>query len=252
MGGCHQAIRVHLPDSLKALKQPLVAGIGLSGRVYPQVGGRRTGRIVHAAGAHAVRSRVPVHQGAVDHGSRNGLRDDALHHLGDHALVRQAARTLGVAALELVAQVPVRKQFLAGLEQALSLLVHPMVCPQVVGRDITVRSARGLGHCQRDMCRYAPGKEVDQTRLRPLSPGPERTGFQPFRQRSRPKIEQHHKGQLVVERIVYKMGARIVARQNGVQRQHALQIEIGMPAQIAADLMHVAVQALQHKLQTRE
>jgi hypothetical protein len=72
----------------------------------------------------------------IDHGFWDGLRDDPLHDLLNHALLGQPSLGVGVIRLDLVAQVPVAEQAHFWRERTLSLIVQEVVHPYVVLRDV--------------------------------------------------------------------------------------------------------------------
>jgi hypothetical protein len=91
-------------------EQLRVADIGLARAVEDHRTRRRVGLdAVRGGRRHQVRDRVPVDPRVVDHRRGDRLGDDALHHRDDQPLAREPLG-IAVAALELVAQVPVADQ----------------------------------------------------------------------------------------------------------------------------------------------
>ena len=66
------------------------------------------------------------------------------------------------------------------------------------------------------------------------------------------KVQQHDEGQLVREKIIGDVRRRIVAAEDLVERKHRAQIEVGLLAELAVDLVHVAVELLEQALEAAE
>ena len=127
-----------------------------------------------------------------------------------------------------------------------------MVHPDVVLRDVLAGLGFGLSDTQVHLGGNPFGEGLRQPDFRPLPARPGRTIFEAFLKRGERKIQQHDKGQLVLEEIIGNVGRRIVAADNFVEGKHRAEIEIKLLAELAVDLVHVSAQLLQQMFQAVE
>jgi hypothetical protein len=157
-----------------------------------------------------------------------------------------------IVGLELVAQVPVREQAHLRRKEPVPLRVDEVVHPYVVCRDILVCPGRYLRdlevHVRGDALREALGEPG----LRPLLAGPRHAVRQPLIERGEREIEQNDEGDLVLKEIVEHVRRRIVPGEDLVDGKHRPDIEIGLPPEREAELVHVPVELLEQPLETIE
>jgi hypothetical protein len=208
-------------------------------------------RVLHLRGRHLPRLRRPVQERVVHHRARDLLAHDGLHHAGQQALFGQALR-IGVAGLDLVAQVPVAEQPLAGGEEPLPVRGEQVVGVDVVGAVVGAGLGVGLGQPRVDGGRHPRGEALGQPRLRPPAPRPGAALGQPLLERGQREVEQDHEGELVLEQVVREMGARVEGGQPLVQRELGADLQVHAAAQVASQRGEVAAHPLQGELQAAE
>ncbi|HMH06326.1 MAG TPA: hypothetical protein VK579_06570 [Terriglobales bacterium] len=88
-----------------------------------------------------------------------------------------------------------------------------------------------------------------------FSPLPARPGwtiFEALLKRGERKIQQHHKGQLILKEIIGDVSRWIIAADHFIQRKHRAKIKVELLAKLAIDFVHVSAQLLQHAFQPVE
>ena len=246
-----------LARRLEVRAQHRVAGVGLRRvrRFRRGLGGRRGRRrigVLLGRRADLVRERVPVDVRVVDDGLRDRLRDDPLHHLLDRPLLREAVRRVAVVRLDLVAQVPVRKEPHLRREKAVAAVVDEVVHPDVVLRDVRRRLGRRLRDRQVDGRRDALGKALRESGLRPLPPRPPFSFGEPLLERGQGKVQQDDERELVREEIVVDVRGGTPSVEDLIEGIDRAEVEIDLPAEVARDLDEVAVDRFEDELQPVE
>ena len=250
-GGCWRE-GVRLPDRAEAREERRVPRIGLG------AGGRRARflrgkvRVLDRRRTDLVRERVPIDPGVVEDGARDRLVDDALHDPPDRPLLRGTRRAAFVVGLDLVAEIPVRKEAHLRRKEADALLVHEVVHPDVVRGDVLGRVRLGLRDREIDARGNARREPVGEARFGPLTPRPGRTDPQLLLERVHGEVQERRERELVVEEVVREMRARLVARENLVEREDRPAVEVHVHAQLAARLAHVPVEGDERARQPRE
>ena len=114
----------------------------------------------------------PVVSRVVHHVLRDGLVHDAEHHLEDHLLFLVGIGDVGVVALELVAQVPVREQHHVLGEEAAAVIGEEVPHHDVVGGNVVLGGAAHLRVLGVDGGRYAGGEGVSHAGVGPFEAAP--------------------------------------------------------------------------------
>ena len=223
---------------------PRVAHVGLA-RGAGGRGGARQGRVVlDRRDGDGAGLRRPVERGVVDHGGRNRLPHDGVHRRGDDAL---AIEPVGVriGGLQLVAQVPVADQAQLRPEQAPPVAREQVMRPQVVTVDVGLGGGPRIGEPRLRRGRHAQRDTAGEARLRPLPPAPLRALAQPLGQRAAGEVEQHDERDPCREQIVGDVARRIPGAEPRVDRQLRTDRQIEATAEIAAQRVEIAVDALE-------
>ena len=188
----HLVARVRLARGVDRLRR----------RALLDLGGRRRRDLVG--------ERIPVDGGVVDDHLRDRLVDDALHDLGDHPLLDEAALLERVVGLELVAQVPVAEQAQPARERPRpGRAVDEVVHEDVVFGD--VQPGRRLGGVapRQHRRRHAPLERLRQAHLGPLPPRPLLALSEPLGERRQREVGERDERDLAGEEIVGEMGRRV-------------------------------------------
>ena len=184
----------------------------------------------------------------IDHRLRDGLRDNSLHHLLDRALFREAVLRVGVVCLDFIAQVPVTEQAHLWREQALPPVIDQVIHPDVVAGNVV----GGIGACLCDGQVHiggdALGEALSQASLGPLPARPFRAEIDALFERGERKIQEHHKGELVLKEVVDHVRGRIVSAEKFVVRANRAEIQILLGCELAGNLVHVAVELFEQAL----
>ena len=141
-------------------------------------------RIFCGGGLHFVRVRIPVDSRIVDRYLWNGLSNDALHHLLNHALLGETAFIVGIICFYFIAQIPMAEQTHFWWEETLALRIKQVIHPDVILRHVPPGFGCGLSDSQVHVSGDAFVKTFCETNLSPLATAPVRTILQTFVKRS--------------------------------------------------------------------
>ncbi len=196
--------------------------------------------------------RTPVEILAIDGTGRDGLRHDALHHVLDELLTRERVfNAAGIVGTNLVAQVPVRQQAQLRGKQPHATWHEHAVHPDVVTIDVLLAACHCFAHRELHFGGHAACEPLCEAHFRPLPARPVARGRSLF-ERGQRKVQQRDKGQVIREEVVGEVRARVVAGKELIDRQHRTQFEILGNTKLAGDLLHVAVDLLEHVFEARE
>ena len=106
----------------------------------------------------------------------------------------------------------------------------------VVFGDVLFGGGREAGDLEVDGSGDAPGELLGEADFSPLAAGPLAAVFESFGEGGEREIEEDHKGQLVLEKVVGHVGAWGVAGEDLVEGQDRAAVEVRLLAEGAPDL----------------
>src|SRR5208283_2689232 len=139
-----------------------------------------------------------------------------------------------------------------GWKQALALRCEQVIHPEVVFGNVASGFRVGLPNGEVYVGGNTFGESLRQANFGPLPAAPVRTIFQALFERGEREIQQDGERQLVLKKIIEDVRRGIVASNDFIEGQHRAEVEIELLAELAVDLVHVAVELLEKTLEAIE